>query len=109
MEMTSETSSGMAYEETPAGLLLRLYPRWSGTMTRKPAAASGSVCLCHEYQKSGKPGGRATPGPSSGPAATACKPTSPFLKERYSTERPPFGQCSFDGDIAHAKSESLPT
>src|SRR6266550_203372 len=80
MAMTSETSLGMAYEETPTGLLLRLYPRWSGTMTRKPAADSGSICLCHEYQNSGKPWSRTTRGPSSGPAATACKPTSPFLR-----------------------------
>src|ERR1700732_1565645 len=109
MAMTSETSSVMAYEETPKGLLLRLYPRWSGTMTRKPAAASGSICLCHEYQNSGKPWSRTTTGPSSGPAATACKLTSPLLKARYSTELPPFGQCSFDGDIAHAKSERLQT
>src|SRR2546430_3408748 len=49
-------------------------------MTRKPAADSGSICLCHEYQNSGKPWSRTTRGPSSGPAATACKPTSPFLK-----------------------------
>src|SRR6266576_6993872 len=105
MAMTSETSSGMAYEETPTGLLLRLYPRWSGAMTRKPAADSGSICLCHEYQNSGKPWSRTTTGPSSGPAATACKPTSPFLMGTYSTERPPSVQCSFDGDIAHAKRE----
>src|SRR5882762_6197067 len=105
MAMTSETTSGMAYEETPRGLLLRLYPRWSGTITRKPVAASGSICLCHEYQNSGKPWSRTTTGPSSGPPATACKPTAPFLKGRYSTECSPSVQCSFDGDIAHAKSE----
>src|SRR5947209_14886196 len=28
-----------------------------------------------------------TTGPSCGPAATACKPTSPFLNERFSKER----------------------
>src|SRR6266480_52243 len=75
----------------------------------KTAADSGSICLCHEYQNSGKPWSRTTRGPSSGPAATACKPTSPFLKGRYSTERSPSVQCSFDDDIAHAKSERRPT
>ena len=32
-----------------------------------------------------------------------------ILEGRYSTERSPSAQCSLDGDIAHAKSERLPT
>src|SRR5205807_2450143 len=87
MAMTSETSSVKAYEATPRGLLLRLYPRWSGAMTRKPAEASGSICLRHPYQNSGKPWRRTTAGPFGGPAATARKLTSPFLNERFSKER----------------------
>src|SRR6266436_1592195 len=86
MAMTSETSSESAYEAMPAGLLLRLYPRWSGTMTRKPAAASGAICLCQPYQNSGKPWRRTTTAPSFGPAATACNAVSLFWKASVSRE-----------------------
>src|SRR5882672_9774617 len=70
----------------PEGLPLRLWPRWSGTMTRKPAAAKGSICLCQPYQNSGKPWSRTTTAPSFGPAATACNETSPFWKASVSRE-----------------------
>src|SRR5438132_485314 len=56
-------------------------------MTRKPAEASGSICRRHPYQNSGKPWRRTTTGPSSEPAATACKPTSPFLNDSFSKIR----------------------
>src|SRR5437879_2899351 len=56
-------------------------------MTRKPAAASGSIWRRHPYQDSGNPCRRTTTGPSCGPVATACKMTSPFLNESFSKER----------------------
>src|SRR5580693_9080024 len=49
-------------------------------MTRKPAAASGSICWRQEYQNSGKPWRRTTTGPSDGPAATAWSWHAPLLK-----------------------------
>src|SRR6267143_1046730 len=55
-------------------------------MTRNPASANGSICLCHEYQNSGKPWRSTTTGPSLGPAATACKAISPFWKASVSRE-----------------------
>src|SRR6266404_4878081 len=55
-------------------------------MTRKPAAANGSICLRHPYQNSGKPWRRTTTGPFFGPAATACKAISPFWKASVSRE-----------------------
>src|SRR5215469_9364836 len=82
--MTSETSSLSAYEATPRGLLLKLYPRWSGTITRNPASASGSACLRHPYQNSGKPWRRMATGPSLGPAATACSAMPAFAKTIFS-------------------------
>src|SRR6267378_6138465 len=55
-------------------------------MTRNPAAANGSTCLCHEYQNSGKPWRSTTTGPFLGPAATACNAVSPFWKASVSRE-----------------------
>src|SRR6266436_8419282 len=55
-------------------------------MTRKPAAASGSISLRHPYQNSGKPWSRTTTAPSFGPAATACNEISPFWKASISRE-----------------------
>src|SRR6266850_747302 len=55
-------------------------------MTRNPATASGSICLRHPYQNSGKPWSSMTTGPSFGPAATECKPISPFWMVRVSRE-----------------------
>src|SRR3984893_286010 len=55
-------------------------------MTRNPAAASGSICLCQPYQNSGKPWRRTTTAPSFGPAATACNEISPFWKASVSRE-----------------------
>src|SRR6267143_3485292 len=55
-------------------------------MTRNPASANGSICLCHEYPNSGKPWRSTTTGPSLGPAATACKAISPFWKASVSRE-----------------------
>src|SRR6266403_3101177 len=56
-------------------------------MTRKPAAASGSIWRRHPLQNSGKPWRRTTTGPCCGPATTACNATSPFLKDSLSKER----------------------
>src|SRR5882672_5828763 len=55
-------------------------------MTRKPAAASGAICLCQPYQNSGKPWRRTTTAPSFGPAATACNAVSLFWKASVSRE-----------------------
>src|SRR6267142_7143034 len=55
-------------------------------MTRKPAAAKGSICLCQPYQNSGKPWRRTTTPPSFGPAATAWNEFSPFWKASVSRE-----------------------
>src|SRR5271168_4411127 len=49
-------------------------------MTRKPAEAGGWICLCQEYQNSGKPWRRTTTGPSGGPAATAWSSIAPLRK-----------------------------
>src|SRR5579859_85486 len=93
MAMTSETNSVNAYEAKPRGLLLRLYPRWSGTTTRKPASASDSICLCHPYQNSGKPCRSTTTGLSFRPERTACKVTLAFRKHcssRVASTEPEF-------------------
>jgi hypothetical protein len=37
------------------GLSLRLYPRWSGAITRKPRSARGAIWFRQPYQNSGKP------------------------------------------------------
>src|SRR6266478_3282048 len=58
-------------------------------MTRKPAAASGSISLRHPYQNSGKPWRRTTTAPSFGPAATACNAISPFWKASVSRKIDP--------------------
>src|SRR6266850_5474799 len=55
-------------------------------MTRKPAAASGSICLCQPYQNSGKPWRRTATAPSFGPAAMACNAISPLWKASVSRE-----------------------
>src|SRR5580700_7974362 len=53
-------------------------------MTRKPAAASGSICWRQEYQNSGKPWRRTTTWPSGGPEATAWSSHAPLLKVKCS-------------------------
>src|SRR5689334_2379607 len=53
-------------------------------MTRKPAEARGSICLCQEYQNSGKPWRRRTTGASSRPAATAWSSIGPLRKFKCS-------------------------
>src|SRR6267143_4943223 len=76
-------------------------------MTRNPAAASGSICLFHPYQNSGKPWRSTTTGPSFGPTATACNPISPLWKASVSRELDLEGNstCS-GGNTPHGNRES---
>src|SRR5271168_450902 len=66
-------------------------------MTRKPTFARGSICLCQEYQNSGKPWRRTTTGPSVGPEATAWSSIGPLRKVRCSRSGGIGGKCTWKG------------
>src|SRR5690348_14629169 len=67
-------------------------------MTRKPAEASGSLCLCPEYQNSGKPWRRRTTGASARPAATAWRSIGPLCKFKGSSANGTVAEFTLDRD-----------